>query len=301
VAAVLVARLPANTMLHADIPAYYEIPADVLEAMDRRLLERVLGRDDVGCGSFRKKIALTHQPNERTDGLIRAATLRDFDLTDEEFAQLLDTDTARLAEMADAGDLRPVVLKALVDFFERYERADPVDCDDVERTYEGRLRRLRREPGWKTREHVWELRLYRLAKDLASRETADELTRRLSDDSDVWLREYVVRGEVWKTYMKLATAAKHASDRKHWNHAKWDAVLPELDEDVLSEREPCLAEVLDPSRRRALSEEIAAAERRGELHGARRMRHMLEHPEYYDLAKRAHHEVLAGGQGARPS
>jgi hypothetical protein len=283
VAEVLVARLPANTMLYADIPAHYEIPEHVLESIDRRLLERVLWRDDVGCERFRKKIVLTYQPKERLDGLISAAAQRDFDLTDEEFERLLSSDVARLLEVANAGDLRPVVLKALVDLFERYDGADPVDCADIERTYEERLRRLHREPEWKRRDYVWELRLYALAKDLASRNTDEEVTRRLSDSSEAWLREYVVHGEVWKTYRRLAAAAKQSSYGKHRCHPKWDAVLPKPEEDALSEREPYLAEVLDPSKRVALSGESAAAEKRGELYDARRMSHMLEHPEYYEL------------------
>lgn len=86
--------------------------------------------------------------------------------------------------------------------------------------------------------------------------------------------------------MRLATAAKRAFDRKHWDHAKWEAVLPKLDqmdEVELAESEPYLADLLDPVRRHALVEEIAAAEKRGALHEARRVRHMLEHPEYYEL------------------
>jgi hypothetical protein len=257
VAEVLVAKLPASTMLFDDIPGYYEIPDDMLESLDHDLLERVLCRDDVGCGQFRKKIALTHQPEERWDRLITAATCRDFDLTDEEFERLLTSDVDRLALMGLAHDLRPVVLKAAADFFDKRHEDEEQDDRKIEHdywdtarrfeaTYEEQLRRLRRRRAGERREHVWQLRLYDLAKDLASRETEDELARRLTDDSEAWVREYVVGGDVWKTYMSLETAARHAQVGTAWDHAKWDAVLPKLDEEELSQPEPYVADVLDP-------------------------------------------------------
>jgi hypothetical protein len=62
-------------------------------------------------------------------------------------------------------------------------------------------------------------------------------------------------------------------------------VLPTLNEPTLNKREPYLAQTLDPGQRADILKDIAGAEKRGEGEQARRARHMLDHPEYYELRR----------------
>jgi hypothetical protein len=282
------ARLPTSIIDEDDAPVDYTIPDEALESMDSWLLQFMLWRDDVGCGPFRKKVALTYEPKDEEDQLIEAATHRHFDLTDEEFGHLLSSDAKRLRWMRKAMDMRPVLLFAAIDFLRQI--ADDTGLrDTLSSTYDRRIWRLRWEHVTVRRKHLWELRVYYLASDVASQRTK-ALRARLREllinsgySGRRGLREYIVPGDAWKTYLRLMTVVKDAIDPGAWNHAKWDAVLPKVYESELTRPEFYLTEVLHPSTKNVLSKEIGAAEKQGHWYNARRIHHMLEHPEYYEL------------------
>src|SRR5262249_8287461 len=171
-----------------------DIPNDVLDRMDDQLLAYLLERDDVGLHDLRKKIALSRDPKSDYT-LIRAAVSRHFDLTNEQFTNVLRSDRARLKLMSEAVGMRAVLHLAA---------SDACDADhdyrtlaEFKTTYAEHLRRTR---GRRRRDEVYELRLYELAKCLAERPS----------NGEAWLRQYIEGGDVWITYVKLAAAAEGA-------------------------------------------------------------------------------------------
>ena len=222
----LVAKLPTETA------SSDEVPEDVLDRMDRAVLTNLLSRDDARLDACRKEVALAHPLDKRTGYLVSAASHRWFDLTDEEFESLRQSDAERLAEMSAAQDMRVVVLKAAADFF--HDRKSFSDGFEFEETYDGRLRQLK---GRRRQYELRQLRLYMLAKELAGRESPDSRPV-LNDDSEVWLQDYIVAGNTWGTYRKLAVAWGRRAGWNNSQRGKWKAVLPNLSDEVPDYQRP---------------------------------------------------------------
>jgi hypothetical protein len=182
--------------------------------MESTLLCILLYREDVSLREFRKTVAFSRNPKSDYQ-LIRAAVSFHFDLTNEEFTNLLRTDRSRLRLMSSACDMRAVLLRTA-------EAAFAADKDfdtamDFYRAYNEHFSRIK---GWRRRNEVRELRVYERAKLWA--EGNGNL-----HESWAWLREYIEPGDIWETYTKLApTAIAALSGHNQAEKKRWVEVLP---------------------------------------------------------------------------
>jgi hypothetical protein len=257
-ARILVAKLPARQD-HGGIPE--EVPEEVLDRMSPALLRVLFDRPDADQEDYRRKVALTHPLENGGRFLVQAAVSRAFDLTHDEFERLMESDVERLAKMHWARHLSPVLLQAAADFFRGKFKTKPPSRllrGDLALEFEATLdHRLRSLDGWGPKRwlrprRIWELRVYALAKYLAP-PSDDDFDRGYAEsllERDKWLREYVVPGDIWATYVNLRAAAwgetgetlfgnsrrdlrklrVAKSELAKWKMAqveKWERVLPE--------------------------------------------------------------------------
>lgn len=199
---VIIGHLPESAGLSSGIPKR------VLDSMSNSQLETLLGRPDVGLTELRH-----HKFREQGQGesLRSAAILYNFDLTNEEVAEILSKqDQVRSRELSSivilAQDLRLCLYEAIFDAlswgieFELAKRS-------AKRTFEKKLQGLK---GWQRDKELGELKLYRLAVRAVPWRREDKGYP--PGGELAFLEEAVVEGDTWATFMAFS---------KKWDEAPY--------------------------------------------------------------------------------
>jgi hypothetical protein len=168
-------------------------------------LERMLSREDVGLKDLRKKVFLAEDKNE---DLKRAAVSHNFDLTYQEFGQVL-VETAKkrekdLAALTYAMDLSLCFYAAIHDVWS-LSSPDEIDCFEYARSAKIRLeQKLSRLEGYNREEQIRELRIYKLASTAVLWEKNQNPVMPSNDLA--FLKEHIVERDTWRTFMKFSEA-----------------------------------------------------------------------------------------------
>ena len=202
---IIVGHLPESAGLSSGIPKH------VLEGMSNRQLETLLERPDVGLTELRhrKFRELTHG-----DSLRSAAIFYNFDLTNEEFAEIFSkSDPERSRDLSSitilAQDLRLCVYEAVVHALSvcEWSWGKGSDLDHAKRAFEAKLHRLK---GWQRDKELGELKVYRLAVRAVPWRSEDKGYP--PGGELAFLEEAVVEGDTWATFMAFS---------KKWDEAPY--------------------------------------------------------------------------------
>ena len=203
---VIIEHLPESAGLGSDMPK------QVLEGMSDRQLQTLFDRSDIGLEKFRKQkfSEITEGGDEEKDyakdGVRSAAVTHAFDLTNEEFAEILEKpDKPRVRVLKDlammACDLRLCLYDAIHDALfvpevggDYYEYAEFAKI-----AFERKLEQLE---GWQRDKELQELKLYRLAVQAAPWKK-DEKGYPPSGEL-AFLEEVVVEGDPWVTFINFS-------------------------------------------------------------------------------------------------
>lgn len=199
------------------------IPKKVLKEMSDHQLMTLLFREDIGLENVRKTVFFDSGKTDE-DGkdvakemLRGAAIYRNFDLTNEEFADILaKPKKQRVRDLEDLGqsaeDLRLCLYEAIYDA--RFKSPSM-------RNFERKLTQLK---GWQRQEQLKELKLYRLAaqvvpwkKNVKGDPPSDELA---------FLKDVIVEGDTWATFMAFSDEWDKQYQRKRLEKhlpAIWEA------------------------------------------------------------------------------
>lgn len=221
---ILLSKLPADAGFDAGIPD------DLLTCLDEWQLGVLLHRDDMVLKKLRKKLFF----EDEREMIRSAACAHNFDLSPEEFAQILaKPERERIRSLSDlssmGNDLSLTVLDATNDaLFACEPGAGGLSAPfEWARFAKGRfLSRIKALRGWRRRREILQLRLYRLAVAAVpwKRGTGERPSEGLA-----FLNACVAPGDTWGTYCRMSAAW----DRKR-NPAGLERQLPriiELDED----------------------------------------------------------------------
>jgi len=240
---VIIEHLPESAGLGSDIPN------QVLDGMSERQLRTLFYRSDIGLEKFRKQkfSEITERDGEEKDyakdGVRSAAVTHAFDLTNEEFAEILEKpDKPRETVLKDlammARDLRLCLYGAIHDALfvpevggDYYEYAEFAKI-----AFERKLEQLE---GWQRDKELRELKLYRLAvqavpwkKDEKGHPPSGELA---------FLQDALVEGDTWATFAAFCKKWDEPSHRtkrleKHlpkiWEAGEQDDESGEYDQTV---------------------------------------------------------------------
>jgi hypothetical protein len=225
---VIIGHLPEGAGLSSGIPKH------VLEGMSNHQLETLLERPDVGLTELRHQ---KFREQGQGDSLRSAAIFYNFDLTNEEFAEIFSKpDQERSRELTSiamlAQDLRLCVYAAIFDALSVSEGSWGGDFDYAKRAFENKLQRLK---GWQRDKELGELKLYRLAVGAVPWRREDKGYPPVGELA--FLEEAVVEGDTWATFVAFS---------KKWDEAPYrtrrlEKHLPRICE-AGEERRPTLDE-----------------------------------------------------------
>lgn len=198
---VLIEHLPEQAGLSPGIPQ------EILEQLTPKQLETLLYRRDIELKALRHEIFA--QPAERLDGVRCAAISSNFDLSYDDFSEILAKpskeriDTLRdLAVMA--GDLSLVFYEAIHDILSDVDTSASGAWREAEMakiTFERKTRDL---TGWQRTKQLRELRLYRLAKQAVPWRRAAQGGCPPRDELE-FLVNLSVKEDTWTTFMNYSS------------------------------------------------------------------------------------------------
>jgi hypothetical protein len=204
-----------------------------------RLLEFLLYRKDIGLKEHRKKIFWNHMLDEN-NRIVNAAVSLNFDLTYEEFAQILEKPekekTQILKLLLAATDLSLCLYEAVADVLTNNKNASTVlEVYEPRQTIRERLLELsKKDNDFPSLCQGRQLKLYRLAKQIApwGKEDGCELREELK-----FLNECIVKGDTWKTFMAFSKAWESIYWREAENLKKNLPGINEIDDEPDKEEE----------------------------------------------------------------
>ncbi len=238
---VLIKYLPSSGGLAHDIPE------KIVNKLDDSQLEWLLGRDDIGFEDLRKKIFWEHansvqEKNEEDDeswsksSLLSAAISHNFQLSYDDFAKILSKPEKQkikiLTELTNANDLELCIYEAVHDVMFS-SNADMFSWEHAEFAKYPFERRLKKLKDYQLKKELLGLKLYRLTNQVMPwKGKRYELTEKL-----VFLKEHLVEGDTWKTFMAFSEAWPKRNFKELNKH------LPEIDEEEsdISEDENIIA------------------------------------------------------------
>lgn len=201
---VLIEHLPESAGLSSGIPKH------VLDGMSDRQLQTLFDRPDIGLQELRKQKFLEaaegedEEKNYVKDFMQGAATTYAFDLTNDEFAEILskpDKQRVRILKNLSmmAQDLRLCLYEAIHDALFVSE-VSPMGTDYeyaewAKRAFERKIKEIK---GWQRDKELKELRLYRLAVQAVPWKKGEEGYS--PSDELAFLEEAVVEGDTWATF-----------------------------------------------------------------------------------------------------
>jgi len=214
---VLIEHLPEAAGLSSGIPK------NIIEQFTPRQLGTLLYRKDIVLEEFRQKIF--KQPAERLDIVRCAAISCNFDLSYDDFSELLSKpDSEKIDTLRDlvmAGDLSLVFYEALYDILSNVDNSLSGAWEDAgmaEMSFEQKAKSL---TGWQRKKQIRELRLYRLAKQAVPWKTTEEgcpPTEKLE-----FLTALSVKGDTWTTFNNFSNEWA-----KRWNSEGLERFLPRI-------------------------------------------------------------------------
>jgi len=220
---VLIQNLPEDAGLKSGIPE------KIVGSLTDRQLEILLWRNDIRLLGLRKKLFF-ECTTERED-LQGAAVSRNFDLTYEEFAQVLakpEEEKARLLRTVAlfAHDLSLWLLDAIHDVLSEAHWSNDVDrfgtigekAEWAERSFEDKLEQLK---DYERDKQVREWRLYKLAKKAVPWKQGEQGYPPSGDLE--FLAKHIVAGDTWGTFIAFSDA---------WAKNYWELKRKRLDRDL---------------------------------------------------------------------
>ena len=232
IAFLLLAHLPESAGLA------HGIPNEVLDVLSEKQLIVLLSRPDLALDTLRKRIFF--DPGEKRPNLRIAAVSHNFSIENDQFAEILASPEKELrrflSELVCAASLRPCIAEAIQDYLHA-NKGSEIEWEerswtrrDAERNLLASLKEIK-SPG---DSRISELRIYRLAKGAApwQRDSEGYLPNELE-----WLRELVVKGNPWATFIKIVPRLEMAC-RYHGLHdfesrSQWEKIaklLPRIEE-----------------------------------------------------------------------
>jgi hypothetical protein len=224
----LVMKCPQNIALHLikNLPTRIigdetNIPDEVLDWLPGWSLSWFFSREDIHFEEFRKKVFFSTDARY-TDSNRVAAVSHHFDLSDEECHRLLKERSPLLTKLIFARDLnlafigcvRDCYCSLTRDIMQKWESALPEEDDMVgiesSSAFDRRLEACQQN----FRDHeVRRLRIYCLARLFTWNRpgTMEEFLETLSERLR-FLKDFVVQGDTWATYMAFARALDHRKD-----------------------------------------------------------------------------------------
>ena len=221
------------------------IPDETLNGMTRRQLEILLERPEIGLKMLRKKIFFQSvgsedEPSDPTDCLRVCAISHNFQLTNDEFAEVLARDEKKKAELLTdlaryASDLSLCILQAVHDVLRDTDWSKDADphgllweaAVEADNRFSEKLARLK-DCGREWEAHDW--RLYGLAKRAVPWKKGEK--GNLPSAELGFLAEHVKEGDTWGTSMAFSRA---------WEGNRWEVKIKGLDK-LLQRRFPLTEE-----------------------------------------------------------
>lgn len=196
---VLIEHLPEQAGLNSGIPE------NILEQLTPGQLETLLYRRDIVLKEYRRKIF--KQPAERLDSVRSAAISCNFDLSYDDFSEILaKSDNEKIDILRDlsvmAGDLSLVFYEALHDILSAVDDSLSGAWEDAGMAEIAFERKAKSLTGWQRKKQLRELRLYRLAKQAVPWK-ANEKGYPPRDELE-FLASLSVDGDTWTTFQNLS-------------------------------------------------------------------------------------------------
>jgi len=196
---VLIEHLPEQAGLSSGIPK------NILEQFTPGQLETLLYRREVVLKELRRK--LFQQPAERLDRVRSAAISCNFDLSYDDFSEILaKTDNEKIDILRDlsvmARDLSLVFYDALHDILSAVDDSLSGAWEDAGMAEIAFERKAKSLTGWQRKKQLRELRLYRLAKEAVPWKATEEGYTPI-DQLD-FLAELSVDGDTWATFKNFS-------------------------------------------------------------------------------------------------
>lgn len=215
---VLIEHLPEQAGLSSGIPE------NILEQLTPGQLETLLYRRDVVIKDLRRK--LFKQPAERLDRVRSAAISCNFDLSYDDFSEILaKSDNERIDILRDlsvmAGDLSLVFYDALHDILSAVDDSLSGAWEDAGMAEIAFERKAKSLTGWQRKKQLRELRLYRLARQAVPWKATEEGYPPI--DQLEFLANLSVGGDTWATFKNFSTEWA-----KRWNTERLEKLLPRL-------------------------------------------------------------------------
>ncbi len=224
---VLIKYLPSSGGLAHDIPE------KIINKLDDSQLEWLLGRDDIRFEDLRKKIFWEHANSvqEKDDDeeswsketLLSAAISHNFQLSYDDFEKILRKPEKQkiriLNKLTDANDLELCIYETIHDvmFNSNVDMFSWEYAEFAKYPFERRLKKLK---DYQLKKELLGLKLYRLANQVMPwKGKRYELTEKLE-----FLKEHLVEGDTWKTFMAFSDAWPKRNFKELNKH------LPEIDE-----------------------------------------------------------------------
>jgi len=215
---VLIEHLPEQAGLSSGIPE------NILEQFTPGQLETLLYRREVVLKELRRK--LFQQPAERLDWVRSAAISCNFDLSYDDFSEILaKTDNEKIDILRDlsvmAGDLSLVFYDALHDILSAVDDSLSGAWEDAGMAEIAFERKANSLTGWQRKKQLRELRLYRLAKQAVPWKATEEGYPPI-DQLD-FLAKLSVDGDTWATFKNFSNEWA-----KRWNTERLEKLLPRI-------------------------------------------------------------------------
>lgn len=233
---ILIENLPEASGLQSDIPE------NVIEAMTDRQLETLLYRKDIGLEKLRKK--LFWEAGEERDRIKSAAVSSNFQLEYDEFAKILaKPPKERVSILKDLGMMASQLSLCFYDAIHDALFASDVsplgnDFEDAIFARDALERRIKELEGWRRKQELTELRLYRLANSAVPWDSKKEGYAPSGELE--FLSEKIVPGDTWATFMAFSDAWSRRPSRA-MDLEKHLPRIYELDEDDWEQEEPDIA------------------------------------------------------------
>jgi len=208
------------------------IPEEVVRGMSDQQLTTLLYRKDVRLEKLRKKIFF--DADEKNDFVKSAAIWCNFNLEYKEFQEILASSEKEKVRMlkdlaTKANDLSLCIYDAVYDTL--FITEGEFDLDYAGYAKDFLERRLSELQGRQRDEEIRELRLYRLAKETVPLDREDK--GHPPPNELEFLREFIVKGDTWGTFMAFSDA--WSSNLQRERLAKYLPRIHEVDEDELDD------------------------------------------------------------------
>lgn len=215
---VLIGHLPEQAGLSSGIPE------NILQQLTPGQLETLLYRRDVVLKDLRRK--LFKQPAERLDRVRSAAISCNFDLSYDDFSEILaKSDNEKIDILRDlsvmAGDLSLVFYDALHDILSVVDDSLSGAWEDAGMAEIAFERKAESLTGWQRKKQLRELRLYRLAKQAVPWKATGEGYPPI--DQLEFLAKLSVGGNTWATFKNFSNEWA-----KRWNTERLEKLLPRI-------------------------------------------------------------------------